>query len=447
VQHPWPRYRAAAQLEEKMEGLGPATPFARVMAEALQDARFTLLDIGCSGGIHPAWRVFGNRLTAFGFDPNLEEIERLSRQETLPAVTYVPGLIGLPPDDPGIARLRAGDFFARSPWQRLSVARTLEIRADAIARADTAEKTRMNQWQQVRLADPKTPIMLPDFLSEHGVTDVDFIKIDVDGADFILLRSLVPLLHEAKVLGLGIEVNFFGSDDAGTHTFHNVDRLMKRAGFELFALSTRPYSVAALPSAYRFAVPGESVSGRPLQGDAIYLRDAAASEHATWARETGPHKLAKLAALFSLTGLPDCAAELLVSYSTCLEPLLDVPAALDMLTTQTMRPGQPICSYREYITAFEADAPQFYSAFCTPGSDGTGEREDAANNAIDELRCAVAKEASQRCLAEAALELAKEEARQLREDIAALRLSTSWRMTGPLRSVTGLLRQIWKFAA
>lgn len=343
-----------------MEGLDAPTAFATLIGEVLREP-FTLVDVGCSGGIGPVWRVFGNSLRAFGFDPNLSEIARLNEQESLPGVTYVPAFVGLPQDDPGRERLRSGDYWARSPWNRLSVVRTLEIKAAAIAKANADEKTRMNQWSQVPLADTEKPVVIQEFMRERGIDDIDFVKIDVDGADFLILRSLEAMLRETRVLGVGIEVNFFGSDHPEIHTFHNVDRFMKRNGFELFALSSRPYATAALPSPFQFAFPGESIGGRPLQGDAIYLRDAAAAEHAEWARSAGPQKLMKLAALFSLVDLPDCAADVLLAYRSLLAPALDIAAGLDMLTAQAIPPGQPVLGYDDYMAAFEADSPRFYS--------------------------------------------------------------------------------------
>jgi hypothetical protein len=205
-------------------------------------------------------------------------------------------------------------------------------------------------------------VIIPLFLREHGIDDVDFIKIDVDGADFLILRSLAQTLEDAKVLGVGIEVNFFGSDDQGVHTFHNVDRLMKHSGFELFCLSTRPYSVAALPAPYQLTRPAKTAWGRVYQGDAIYFRDLADTEQMEWARAAGAYKLAKLAALFSLTGLPDCAAEVLLRFRLTLEPLLNVRAGLDTLTEQSLPPGEPVMPYVEYIAEFELNAPRFYPA-------------------------------------------------------------------------------------
>lgn len=334
-----------------MEGLGSQTSFARLVASALEDNHFTLLDIGCRGGIDGAWRVFGKRLRAFAFDPNVSEVNRLTEHEPNPGVVYTPQFVGLPAGDSGAERMRSGDFWARNPWPRLSVARTLEIRTSKTAQVGPKP-----------LADPSDPVSIALFLRERGIDDVDFIKIDVDGADFLILRSLVQTLEDTRVLGIGIEVNFFGSEDPQVHTFHNVDRLMKQNGFELFRLSTRPYSVAALPAPYQQTAPAQTAWGRIYQGDAIYFRDLAAPEQAAWAHSAREYKLAKLAALFSLTGLPDCAAEVLLRFRPILEPVLDVRAGLEALTEQCLPPGMPLITYAEYIAQFESDAARFYPA-------------------------------------------------------------------------------------
>ncbi|MET0532428.1 MAG: hypothetical protein ABW003_29610, partial [Microvirga sp.] len=73
---------------------------ARHVAGLLRRETFTLLDIGCSGGIQPAWRVFGERLKAIGFDPNIEEVERLRAKETLPGVSYEAAFVGVPAQHP-----------------------------------------------------------------------------------------------------------------------------------------------------------------------------------------------------------------------------------------------------------------------------------------------------------------------------------------------------------
>lgn len=369
-----------------MEGLGSHTSFARLVASALGDNHFTLLDIGCRAGIDSTWREFGKSLRAFGFDPNVNEVNRLTEHETNPGVVYVPQFVGLPTGDSGAERMRSGDFWARNPWQRFSVARTQEIRASKTAQVGAE-----------LLADPRDQVIIPVFLREHEIDDVDFIKIDVDGPDFLILRTLIQTLEDKKVLGVGIEVNFFGSANPEVHTFHNVDRLMKHNGFELFCLSTRPYSVAALPAPYQLNRPASTAWGRIYQGDAIYFRDLAAVEQAAWARSAGGYKLAKLAALFSLTGLPDCAAEVLLRFRTTLEPVLDVHAGLDTLTEQSLPPGTPVKSYAEYIAEFESDSARFYPTLqetAAPASSQASRLRAQLQHIINSLKRALRKGAT-----------------------------------------------------
>jgi Flp pilus assembly CpaE family ATPase len=72
-----------------MEGFGNHLEFAKYVASRLTTETFTLLDIGCSGGI-ANWHFLGDKLQAFGFAPNLEEIERLRGAERSINVSYWP---------------------------------------------------------------------------------------------------------------------------------------------------------------------------------------------------------------------------------------------------------------------------------------------------------------------------------------------------------------------
>ena len=71
-----------------MDGLLSESAFADLCARAVDFERFTLFDVGCSGGLDPAFRRFGERLRAFAFDPDIEECARLRAAETLPGVRY-----------------------------------------------------------------------------------------------------------------------------------------------------------------------------------------------------------------------------------------------------------------------------------------------------------------------------------------------------------------------
>jgi len=377
-----------------VEGLLPRAPFAALAAAAV--ARFTLVDVGCSGGIDPAWRVFGERLRAFAFDPDLDDMARLAAAETLPGVRFVPGFVGVRPDGAYAAAHRSAEPWSRNPWQRLSVQRSIEHIA---ARNDAAAKAGANLWQQKRLADPAAPLLLHEYLPAQGVTDVDFLKIDVDSVDMGILDSVGDELAAWGVLGVGLEVNYFGSDDATDHTFHAMDRFMRARGFDLFGLSVRRYSLDALPAPYKHGTPGESSFGRPLQGDAVYLRDPGAGlDH-----HLPADKLLKLAAIAALAGVPDLAADILLRHRDGLAPLLDVSRGLDLLAAQA-QPGvaRPL-GHADYLAAFSRNDVALFTPTPTPPSPA-----DAATAV-------------------------------LHARLAAMEASSSWRLTAPLRRIAWLL--------
>ena len=172
------------------------------------------------------------------------------------------------------------------------------------------------------------------------------------------------------VLGVQLEVNFVGTGDPDEHSFHNTDRFMRRQGFELFRLDVRTYSSRALPARYVWPTPAETVSGRPFQGEAYYAPDIDAAGLA-------PGKLAKLAAIYSLWGVPDMAAELLLARREALSKLIDIDRGLDLLAQQSQASdgGARRLAYQAYIRRFEADPPSFYRR---EGNIGLGERLAAA---------------------------------------------------------------------
>lgn len=399
-----------------------STAFATLVAASLKDDVLTLIDVGCSSGIDPAWRLFGSKLRAFAFDPNTEEVRRLRECETLPGIQYVAAFVGLPPDDPAAKRLRTGRFVDRSPWRRFSSYHTKNRLIRRAPNMSNVEKTALNSWQQVDLADPRESVVLSEFFPSHGVADIDFVKIDVDGADFLILRSVLAVISELQVLGLKIEVNFFGSEHPDNHTFHNVDRLMKSAGFELFQLSTRPYSVEALPAPFQLTIPAQTEWGRVSQGDAVYFRDVLSPMHKLWAEAANPFKLLKLAALYSMFGLPDCAAEVLLTHRSKFEGTVDVEAGLNALTAQ-VAPDVATPSYAEYIAEYENGGSRFWPArYRTP---------DKLENET-----------------EGKLKEAEREVERLHKEVARILRSRSWQVTAPLRYLGSLFRKvIWPRSA
>jgi len=337
-----------------------STAFAAYLAGSLSSERFTFIDIGCSGGIDPAWRIFGDRLRSLAFDASLDECERLTREETHPDVKYMGGFVGLNADHPFTHAAAGKPPQVRNPFARTSAARAYDLKRERMATATLKEKLHVNAWNLTKLGDPGKPIIVPDVLADLGWTDIDLLKIDIDGPDFHVLHSFDDKLDRLNVLAARLEVNLCGGTDPTEHTFHNTDRFLRAQGFDLFRLDVRNFSSRALPARYIWPTPAETVSGRPFQGEAYYTRDVLASHRTAAATALGPEKLAKIAAVLASWDVPDAAAELLLARRETMATLFDVDAGLDLLAAQTQSQRRRPLRYRDYMATFEEDQPGFY---------------------------------------------------------------------------------------
>ena len=353
-------------------------PVIDYINQILPAARFTLVDVGCSGGLSGEWRRFGRRLRAFAFDPSVEEVERLRRVETSEDVKYVAAFATIPKDHPFAQKKGERDHWGRNPWARLSVTKWLENTASERAELDSGDLASSGLWAETRLVDPAQEIVIPEYLRDVGVDNVDFVKIDIDGKDLEVLHSLDAVLDEFNILGLMLEVNFFGSDAETDHTFHNTDRFLKSKRFELFDLTTRRYSMATLPGPYMYNAPGENRFGRVLQGDALYLRDLANPINADLVSGMTADRLLNLICLFALFRLPDCAAEIAVAFRDKLRLVGDVDHLLDLLAAQAQTSVHSPLQYEEYLSRFEAADSMF-----SPGS----ERADSESSESQSQSC------------------------------------------------------------
>jgi len=310
--------------------------------------RVTVVDVGCSGGLDERWRVFGDQLRAWGIDAMTEECARLRALERNPGVQYLDARLGVARDHPVLRGRPQGAMPRRNPWARLSVESALAIRRRQ--GRGRAEALRSNEWPEQALS-PRL-LTVDELLETQKIDDLDFLKIDVDGPDYEVLAGFAPHLDRLHTLGLKLEVNFFGTAEEDTNSFHNTDRLLRRHGFELFGLTTRNYSMAALPAVFSWGALGPTAFGRILQGDAVYFRDPLGEERPA---ELSATRLLKLACMFELFDLPDCAAEILLRFGDSIGRK-DTAQLLDLLVPRL--DGDNL-SYEKYLARFNADPRSF----------------------------------------------------------------------------------------
>jgi hypothetical protein len=340
-----------------MEGLVSHTPMTDLLRErgVFDRHPFVLIDVGCSGGIAEPWRAFGRSLIAHGYDPDVGACEEAQAREPFPSVRYHARFVGLPESHPFVQRRRAeaGRWPDTNIWGRVTAGHLAEL-------GQEAERDR--PATAVRMADSASLLGLDEIVRDERLPTVDFLKVDVDGPDLDVLESAQEVLAASQVLGVAVEVNWFGSANPSEPTFHNTDRFMRQQGYTLFGVTVRPYSRTDLPAPFLRELYAETRFGQPYQGDAIYVRDLAASDQQDLADAYPAEKLVKLACIYELIGLPDCTAEVLNRFQPRLAAFGHTEALLDALTPPLL--GEKL-TYRQYISKFEEEPHLFLPSAAT----------------------------------------------------------------------------------
>jgi FkbM family methyltransferase len=316
-----------------------------------------LIDVGCSGGISSLWSAFEPNFRALGFDPLVTEIDRLNTTEKRAGVAYEAAFVGYAAYDSLFApALRQDKVRARN---NDPVARSSAIRAAKVMGLDY-QKQIFNSGADVVHTDRL--VELDAYLSEKQVDLVGFLKIDTDGQDFEVLLGAQESLKRRGILGIEVECQFHGPVHPYANVFSNIDRFLRDAGFSLFELNPWRYTRGAMPGPFLYDIPAQTANGQVRWCDALYFRDAADPEHTAmtgFAPTDG--QLAKLACLFELHNLPDCAAELILNHPGTFGTSVD--HILDYLTP-VKNPGPG--AYRKVIEYFESDPTRFYPSRMTP---------------------------------------------------------------------------------
>jgi FkbM family methyltransferase len=388
--------------------LRPDSRLLQALVSANLWESFYVVDVGASGGIASAWAAFGDSLRAIGFEPLVAEVDRLNREEPRPRVRYEAAFVSspnydrlFPPElrgDP--IHSRNNDVFGRSSAVRATEKMSMDYVRDVFNRGEAKTVTDRH-------------ISLDEYIpaAEYGL--VDFIKVDTDGHDFEVLLGAEQLLRQG-VLGLLVEAQLHGAAHDYSNTFANIDRYLRGLGFTLFDLVTYRYSRGALPLPFVYDIPAQTHEGQVLWGDAVYLRDLGdPSYERKHEFEITRERVAKLAALFSLFALPDCAVELIEVRAATLGG--DV---IEWLNLAARDAGITDADYRTHLAAFDRDPRTFY-----PSARRALAREEqrGAQESERERQAVIDAHAARVAAVQAENERLKERLRELKTKNAALR--------------------------
>jgi FkbM family methyltransferase len=321
---------------------------------------FWLIDVGASGGLDAYWRLWAKALHAICFDPLVKEIERLTTAEVNPNIRYEAALVICPTYDAIFSpseRENPVVMKDNSPRHRSS--------SYAATKAMKMDRTRdiYNAGFPVELSDRR--INLDDYVEQHGIPFVDFLKIDTDGHDIEVLLGAEKMLTSRRVLGVVLETHFHGPLHYGADTFANADLFLRSHGYSLYDLGPYRQSRRDLPAKFVYPTPAQTISGQLQWADALYFRDFSNPHYEEmFGMKPTAQEIMKLACLFELFGLPDCAAELLILHRGLIDPLYQVDTLLDALVSDE-RIGKSIFhAYRPYMDAFYANPKAFYPTTC-----------------------------------------------------------------------------------
>ena len=303
-----------------------------------RDDPVVIVDVGARWGFNEEWKVFRDALRVYCFEPDKEECDRLNAASGT-NVTYLPFALGAAAGKATLyhTRLNASTGLYKTNWDYFS---RLLNRDNAITeKEETIGVT-----------------TLAAALEAAKVGGIDFLKLDVEGAELDVLRGGADYVLSPSLIGVLSEFRFHPEIN-GSPPFWQLDAYLQERGFRLFDMHFSHQSRRVLPyeglADYRLP-NGEkffayTVHGQIMDGDVLYFRDLLIPANSTLRRVATPVQLLKTACLLEVYALNDCAAEIVMEHRQQLAPLVDCNHLLDLLTPPFK--GQQL-DYRSYIGAY-----------------------------------------------------------------------------------------------
>jgi FkbM family methyltransferase len=180
-----------------------------------------LLDIGASEGIHPAWRSIAKYCICIAFDPDAREFSDAKLRRYFRQLHSFDCVVSPDP------KKQVTFYLTRSPY------------CSSVLEPDAVN---LKEWAFAPLfeVDRKTRIKaktLPQILKEVGLDRVDWFKVDSQGIDLRLFKSLKKERYQ-RVLVAEFEPGIIDAYK-GEDKLHEVLHFMESAGFWLSDLTVK----------------------------------------------------------------------------------------------------------------------------------------------------------------------------------------------------------------
>lgn len=315
------------------------TSFLVNEARVFRDDPLVLLDVGARGGVGREWQAFGDQILAYCFEPNEEECRRLAAAAPT-NLKYIPRALG-------------GQRGSRTLYQ------TAHADSAGLYHTDMAYLGRfLNRDNGVTVGESTVEVsVLDDVLAEFNIPKIDFIKLDVEGAELEVLAGGQRCMEKPDLLGFLSEIRFHAEINQSP-IFSEFDLFVRKFGFALFDIEFHYQSRIAMP--YPGLQHYHRANGEPFfaytsrgqlqDGNALYLRDLLLPFESPRLEQVSATSILKMCAVMEIFSLNDCAAELLLAARDRVDGLADTTRLLDLLATGIC--GTPT-SFEAYVRRFD----------------------------------------------------------------------------------------------
>jgi FkbM family methyltransferase len=297
-----------------------------VAAALPTDERFVILDGGAREALSdPRWQVFDQaRVRLYGFEPDVKEVEALNKlvRERQLDYRYFAGALWSEPTERDFYDNKApggGSFYEQNT--ELTNRWKFENDTDKFYAREMFYPLGTSRWN---LTSVDAWIR-----QQGGPIDIDFIKLNVQGAELEILRGASSIID--RVIGVMAEVSFVESYRKRPF-FGDVDLYLREKGFAFFDLIGHHYlGRASSPITVRHLPGLHPLWGQLIEGHGIYFRDPIDTEARGlpvdhWTKT----KLLKLVAFAEVFGQIEYAFELLIWTDGLLERRGDTVGAMEV---------------------------------------------------------------------------------------------------------------------
>ncbi len=193
------------------------------------NTKICILDAGCAGGIDPFFNdlIINSDSYAYGFDANIEEINKLINTNENPNINYYNFLIS--------NKIDKEKFYKHET-------------VGSIFENELKKKSYKNKYKEILIDS----ITLDKFVINKNIKDIIILKVDIEGSEVNLLDGAVKILEDLVVC---VKIEFNLHSPARTNNFSEIHKKMIDNNFQLMNICLDEGNIFGIHS-----------------GDALYLK-------------------------------------------------------------------------------------------------------------------------------------------------------------------------------